>query len=48
MADLKLTTRAEDFSEWYNQVVLPGRVGNWRGGSESLREPRFQLPPHHT
>ena len=29
-------------------VLDPGRVGNWRGRSESPSEPRFQLPPHHT
>jgi len=27
---------------------IRGRVGNWRGRSESPSEPRFQLPPHHT
>src|SRR5215467_5320456 len=29
MADLKLTTRAEDFSEWYNQVVLRAELADY-------------------
>jgi len=29
MADMKLTTRAEDFSEWYNQVVLRAELADY-------------------
>ena len=29
MADLKLTTRTEDFSEWYNQVVLRAELADY-------------------
>ncbi|HUJ80990.1 MAG TPA: proline--tRNA ligase [Candidatus Acidoferrales bacterium] len=29
MSDLKLTTRAEDFSEWYNQVVLRAELADY-------------------
>jgi len=29
MAELKLTTRAEDFSEWYNQVVLRAELADY-------------------
>jgi prolyl-tRNA synthetase len=29
MADLKLTTQAEDFSEWYNQVVLRAELADY-------------------
>jgi prolyl-tRNA synthetase len=29
MADLKLTTRAEDFSEWYNQLVLRAELADY-------------------
>jgi len=29
MPDLKLTTRAEDFSEWYNQVVLRAELADY-------------------
>src|SRR3974390_212191 len=29
MADLKLTTRNEDFSEWYNQVVLRAELADY-------------------
>jgi prolyl-tRNA synthetase len=29
MADLKLTTRADDFSEWYNQVVLRAELADY-------------------
>src|SRR5215469_4029899 len=29
MADLKLTTRVEDFSEWYNQVVLRAEMADY-------------------
>jgi len=29
MADLKLTTRAEDYSEWYNQVVLRAELADY-------------------
>ena len=29
MADLKLTTRSEDFSEWYNQVVLRAELADY-------------------
>jgi prolyl-tRNA synthetase len=29
MADLKLTTRGEDFSEWYNQVVLRAELADY-------------------
>jgi prolyl-tRNA synthetase len=29
MSDLKLTTRAEDFSEWYNQLVLRAELADY-------------------
>jgi prolyl-tRNA synthetase len=29
MSDLKLTTRSEDFSEWYNQVVLRAELADY-------------------
>src|ERR1700684_4510184 len=29
MSDLKLTTRAEDFSEWYNQIVLRAEMADY-------------------
>ncbi|HXU20725.1 MAG TPA: proline--tRNA ligase [Verrucomicrobiae bacterium] len=29
MSDLKLTTRAEDYSEWYNQVVLRAELADY-------------------
>ncbi len=29
MSDLKLTTRAEDFSEWYNQIVLRAELADY-------------------
>ena len=33
MADQKLPTRAEDFSEWYNQLVTAGGAGGLRAGA---------------
>jgi prolyl-tRNA synthetase len=29
MPDMKLTTRAEDFSEWYNQLVLRAELADY-------------------
>ena len=29
MSDQKLTTRAEDFSEWYNQLVLRAELADY-------------------
>ena len=29
MAELKLPTRSEDFSEWYNQVVLRAELADY-------------------
>ena len=29
MSDLKLPTRAEDFSEWYNQLVLRAELADY-------------------
>ncbi len=29
MADQKLPTRAEDFSEWYNQIVLRAELADY-------------------
>jgi len=51
MSDLKLTTRAEDFSEWYNQVVLRAELADYAPSRTAARsctrapERNPQAPP---
>jgi hypothetical protein len=41
MPDQKLPTRAEDFSEWYNQIVLRAEL---KKNSHTLRDSRPSWP----